>query len=159
MFLHLVSEFHCSFFIPRYPVILKRFELNPGSGGKGRHRGGDGVIRELLFRERVVLSVLTERRAFRPYGLRGGEPGARGLNLLIREDGRTINLGAKTSVAVKPGDTFLLHTPGGGGWGRLGDVTGARDGSPGAVSEIHKSGALFTEQGSLFEYRQTQEAV
>ncbi|XP_048477183.1 5-oxoprolinase-like, partial [Rhincodon typus] len=53
----------------RYPVILKRFELNRGSGGKGRHPGGDGVIRELLFRERVVLSVLTERRAFCPYGL------------------------------------------------------------------------------------------
>lgn len=87
----------------RYPVILRRFELRLGSGGRGRFRGGDGVVRELLFREEALLSVLTERRAFRPYGLRGGEPGARGLNLLIRKDGRTVNLGGKTSVSVYPG--------------------------------------------------------
>lgn len=55
----------------RYPVILRRFELRLGSGGRGRFRGGDGVIRELLFREEALLSVLTERRAFRPYGLHG----------------------------------------------------------------------------------------
>lgn len=119
----------------RYPVILRRFELRPGSGGRGRFRGGDGVIRELLFREEALLSVLTERRAFRPYGLHGGrlpssapqplfppcplprppvsapssplpaggEPGACGLNLLIRRDGRMVNLGGKTSVPVFPG--------------------------------------------------------
>lgn len=55
----------------RYPVILRRFELRPGSGGRGRYRGGDGVVRELMFREEALLSVLTERRAFRPYGLHG----------------------------------------------------------------------------------------
>lgn len=55
----------------RYPVILRRFELRLGSGGRGRFRGGDGVIRELLFREEALLSVLTERRAFQPYGLMG----------------------------------------------------------------------------------------
>ncbi|XP_067872121.1 5-oxoprolinase isoform X2 [Heterodontus francisci] len=143
----------------RYPVILKRFELNCGSGGKGRHLGGDGVIRELLFRERVILSVLTERRSFRPYGLNGGEPGARGLNLLVREDGRTINLGAKTSVAIGPGDTFLLHTPGGGGWGRAEDVMEKREGLQGSESENHKSGATFAERGSVFEYKRAQESV
>lgn len=58
----------------RYPVILHRFELRPGSGGRGRFRGGDGVVRELLFREEAVLSVLTERRAFQPYGLHGEAP-------------------------------------------------------------------------------------
>lgn len=87
----------------RYPVILRRFELRRGSGGRGRFRGGDGVTRELVFREEALLSVLTERRAFRPYGLHGGEPGARGLNLLIRKNGRTVNLGSKTSVTVYPG--------------------------------------------------------
>uniref|UniRef100_UPI00398E6E08 5-oxoprolinase isoform X2 n=1 Tax=Pristiophorus japonicus TaxID=55135 RepID=UPI00398E6E08 len=143
----------------RYPVVLKRFELNRGSGGKGRHRGGDGVIRELLFRERMLLSVLTERRAFQPYGLDGGEPGARGLNLLVREDGRTINLGAKTSVSVSPGDTFLLQTPGGGGWGWAEDVTETREGLPESVSENPKSGVAFAERGSVFEYKQTQESV
>lgn len=62
---------------PRYPVVLQRFELRRGSGGAGRCRGGDGVIRELLFREAMVLSVLSERRAVRPYGLQGerGPPG------------------------------------------------------------------------------------
>lgn len=55
----------------RYPVILEHFSLRTGSGGAGRHRGGDGVIRKLLFRNKVVLSVLTERRATRPYGLMG----------------------------------------------------------------------------------------
>lgn len=55
----------------RYPVILEQFSLRPGSGGEGKHRGGDGVIRKLLFRSNVVLSVLTERRSTRPYGLQG----------------------------------------------------------------------------------------
>ena len=55
----------------RFPIILRRFHLNPGTGGNGFHRGGDGVVRELLFRRSQVLSVLGERRAFRPYGLNG----------------------------------------------------------------------------------------
>uniref|UniRef100_A0A674GAY9 5-oxoprolinase, ATP-hydrolysing n=1 Tax=Taeniopygia guttata TaxID=59729 RepID=A0A674GAY9_TAEGU len=87
----------------RYPVVLRRFELRAGSGGAGRHRGGDGVIRELQFREPTQLSVLSERRATRPYGMAGGLPGAPGLNLLLRRDGRLINLGGKSSVSVEPG--------------------------------------------------------
>ncbi|XP_069771232.1 5-oxoprolinase isoform X3 [Narcine bancroftii] len=143
----------------RYPVILKRFELNPGSGGNGYHRGGDGVVRELLFRERMVLSVLTERRVFRPYGLDGGEAGARGLNLLLREDGRTINLGAKTSVAVRPGDTFQLYTPGGGGWGSPEDEAETHKDPSRRRPENHKSSAAVVERGSVFEYKQMQESV
>jgi 5-oxoprolinase (ATP-hydrolysing) len=54
-------------------VVLRRFHLNPGTGGKGFHKGGDGVIRELLFRRPVELSVLSERRAFHPYGLEGNQ--------------------------------------------------------------------------------------
>lgn len=115
-------------------MVLQRFELRRGSGGAGRCRGGDGVIRELLFREDMVLSVLSERRAVRPYGLRGkrgppqppnaphrpltppfcrlgGSPGAPGLNLLLRRDGRTINLGAKTSVPVEPGVSGTWDPP------------------------------------------------
>ncbi|XP_064124272.1 5-oxoprolinase isoform X5 [Loxodonta africana] len=135
----------------RYPVILRRFELRPGSGGRGRFRGGDGVIRELLFREEALLSVLTERRAFRPYGLHGGEPGACGLNLLIRKDGRTVNLGGKTSVSVNPGDVFCLHTPGGGGYGDPEDPPPAPGSPPQALA--------FPERGSVYEYRRAQEAV
>ena len=55
----------------RYPVILKRFHLNPGTGGQGHHTGGDGVVREYLWRKSLMLSVLTERRVFTPYGLNG----------------------------------------------------------------------------------------
>ena len=58
----------------RYPVILRHFSLRPNSGGSGRFRGGDGVVRELLFRRHVMLSVLTERRVFHPYGLNGKLP-------------------------------------------------------------------------------------
>uniref|UniRef100_A0A8P0TI97 5-oxoprolinase, ATP-hydrolysing n=1 Tax=Canis lupus familiaris TaxID=9615 RepID=A0A8P0TI97_CANLF len=135
----------------RYPVIVRRFELRLGSGGRGRFRGGDGVIRELLFREEALLSVLTERRAFQPYGLHGGEPGARGLNLLIRKDGRTVNLGGKTSVPVFPGDVFCLHTPGGGGYGDPEDPV-PPSGSPQHIP-------AFLERGSVYEYRRAQEAV
>ncbi|KAM6171639.1 5-oxoprolinase isoform 2-T2 [Erethizon dorsatum] len=135
----------------RYPVILRRFELRPDSGGRGRFRGGDGIVRELLFREEALLSVLTERRAFRPYGLHGGEPGASGLNLLIRKDGRTVNLGAKTSVTVYPGDVFCLHTPGGGGYGDPEDPAPA----PSSLPQF----PAFSERGSVYEYRRAQEAV
>lgn len=55
----------------RYPVILNRFHLNPDTGGRGRHHGGDGVIREYLWRKSLTLSILTERRVFQPYGLFG----------------------------------------------------------------------------------------
>ncbi|XP_038616389.1 5-oxoprolinase isoform X1 [Tachyglossus aculeatus] len=135
----------------RYPVILRRFELRAGSGGGGRYHGGDGVVRELLFREEVLLSVLTERRAFRPYGLEGGKPGAPGLNLLIRRDGRAINLGGKTSVQVFPGDVFCLQTPGGGGYGDPAEVT--------AVPAQPSEPSRFPERGSVFEYRRAQESV
>uniref|UniRef100_A0A8B9VQB0 5-oxoprolinase, ATP-hydrolysing n=1 Tax=Anas zonorhyncha TaxID=75864 RepID=A0A8B9VQB0_9AVES len=136
-----------------YPVVLQRFELRRGSGGAGRYRGGDGVCRELLFRQDMVLSVLSERRAIQPYGLQGGSPGALGLNLLLRRDGPTINLGAKTSVPVQPGDVFCLQTPGGGGFGPPGDAGEAEDGAEPAAPRS------FVERGSLFEYRRAQEAV
>ncbi|XP_069477903.1 5-oxoprolinase [Ambystoma mexicanum] len=139
----------------RYPVILKRFELKPGTGGAGRFHGGSGVIRELQFREEVVLSVLTERRAFRPYGIDGGEPGAPGVNLLIRNDGRSINLGGKTSVQILPGDTFRLQTPGGGGFGKS-DGT-SKHGEP--TKEVKELERPFAERGSVYEYRMAQETV
>lgn len=102
----------------RYPVILLRFHLNPGTGGDGFHKGGDGVIRELCFRKTQVLSVLTERRsAFRPYGVQGGKPGSVGVNLLIDNTGRVINLGSKSTVTVNAGDRLRVQTPGGGGYG------------------------------------------
>ena len=103
----------------RYPVWLREFHLNSGSGGDGKFKGGDGVIRAIQFLKPLTLSVLTDRRVFQPYGLKGGEPGSRGQNLLQREeDDVTLNLGGKCCVPVKTGDVFILKTPGGGGWGK-----------------------------------------
>ncbi|KAI6238728.1 hypothetical protein M3Y99_00654500 [Aphelenchoides fujianensis] len=102
----------------RYPVILRRFHLRSDSGGAGKWRGGEGVSRHLQFRRPIELSILTERRVFNPYGLEGGEPGARGVNVLNRaKDGVRVNLGSKNSSKIEAGDTFELETPGGGGFG------------------------------------------
>lgn len=101
----------------RYPVILQKYHLNPGTGGQGKFTGGDGVVRELLFRKPLHLSVLTERRVFAPYGLQGGHPGSCGVNLLYFKSGRIVNLGSKASVNISPGDVLHVETPGGGGYG------------------------------------------
>ncbi|KAK6747127.1 hypothetical protein RB195_000386 [Necator americanus] len=100
----------------RYPVILREFRLRENSGGDGKWRGGDGVVRSLQFRRPLSLSLLTERRVFAPYGLNGGENGERGLNLLKRKS-RTVNLGGKINIAIEPGDILEIRTPGGGGFG------------------------------------------
>ncbi|CAI5746857.1 unnamed protein product [Peronospora destructor] len=100
----------------RFPVLLRAFHLRKGSGGVGKFYGGDGVVRQMEFLEAMTVSILSERRAFQPYGLEGGEPGARGLNLLSRH-GRTVNLGGKNTVDVLPGEILTLFTPGGGGFG------------------------------------------
>lgn len=105
----------------RYPVILDTFKLRDRSGGVGRQSGGDGIIREIRFRREMMLSVLSERRSFRPFGLQGGQPGMPGLNILIRE-GTEINIGSKISIKVRAGDVFRLLTPGGGGYGEPTDA-------------------------------------
>ncbi|XP_063237134.1 5-oxoprolinase [Bacillus rossius redtenbacheri] len=139
----------------RYPVILQKFSLREGSGGAGAFRGGDGVERELLFRKDITLSVLTERRVFHPYGMNGGLCGQKGQNLLLKSDGRTINLGSKTAVELGPGDVFRLLTPGGGGYGPPLQAGAATSPGGGARS----SRPLFAERGSVFEYRRAQESV
>src|SRR5436190_21548836 len=69
----------------RYPVILREFSLRRGTGGLGQHPGGDGVVRDIEFRIPVLVSILSERRVHRPYGLEGGEDGQSGLNLWARK--------------------------------------------------------------------------
>ena len=132
----------------RYPVILRKFELRPNSGGRGQFRGGDGILREILFRRSMTLSILTERRVFAPYGLHGGEDGKKGLNLMLKADGRVIYLGSKTAINVEPGDVFQLSAPGGGGYGHPDE---AGEGEP-LVQENNK----HIERGSVFEYQQAQ---
>ncbi|ETW09164.1 hypothetical protein H310_01596 [Aphanomyces invadans] len=101
----------------RYPVLLNAFGLRSGSGGVGKFAGGEGVHRELKFMAPMTVSILSERRAFQPYGLLGGGPGARGHNLLTYSDGRTVNLGGKNTVEVVPGDVLTILSPGGGAYG------------------------------------------
>ncbi|MFQ5667957.1 MAG: hydantoinase B/oxoprolinase family protein, partial [Candidatus Binatia bacterium] len=99
-----------------YPLRVVRYALRTGSGGGGRHRGGEGVVRELevLASERVTL--VTERRRLRPYGLAGGRAGRAGRNLLVTK-GKVRTLPAKTSFTARAGDRVRIMTPGGGGWG------------------------------------------
>ncbi|HRJ11292.1 MAG TPA: hydantoinase B/oxoprolinase family protein [Prosthecobacter sp.] len=100
----------------RYPVRLRQFAIRQGSGGAGRWRGGDGVVREFEFLAPLTLSLLTQHRSSGPYGMEGGGAGAVGRQILIR-DGKEKELPASASLPVLPGDRVRLETPGGGGWG------------------------------------------
>jgi 5-oxoprolinase (ATP-hydrolysing) len=101
----------------RYPVLLEEFSIRHGSGGKGRHHGGDGVLRRIRFREDMTAAILSTRRETEPFGLKGGAPGLPGANMIIRADGETIGLKGRDEIAVAPGDQILIATPGGGGFG------------------------------------------
>jgi 5-oxoprolinase (ATP-hydrolysing) len=101
----------------RYPVRLERFAIRRGSGGAGRRRGGDGVVRELRFLAPLRLSVLGQHRVEHPYGTDGGGPGAPGRQTLIRADGTERVLGSVDAADVEPGDRLRTETPGGGAWG------------------------------------------
>ncbi|KAF7547915.1 hypothetical protein G7046_g8858 [Stylonectria norvegica] len=109
----------------RYPVILREFSIRTGSGGAGLHRGGDGLVRDIEFRRAMEVNVLSERRVYAPYGMAGGQPAKRGLNLWVRhyedegpEATRTINMGGKAKAFMNKGDRIIVMTPGGGGYGR-----------------------------------------
>lgn len=101
-----------------YPVRVLRYGLRPNSGGRGKYRGGDGVIRELRFLAKAQVTLLSDRRKFPPYGLNGGEPGQAGLDLLVRKDGQKQELPSKFTFWLEAGDTLSIQTPGGGGWGK-----------------------------------------
>jgi len=101
----------------RYPIILREFSIRKGSGGNGKHKGGDGVIREMEPLRPLTVSILSERRVLQPYGMHGGEPGTCGRNLLIRKNGVTVNIGGRCSTNWKVGDRLRLETPGAGGYG------------------------------------------
>jgi 5-oxoprolinase (ATP-hydrolysing) len=101
----------------RYPVRVERFALRLGSGGAGRYRGGDGVVRQLLFLERMTLSILSQHRTVSPYGLEGGAPGQPGAQWIIRASGEILDLGSIDGCEVRTGDRLHIETPGGGGYG------------------------------------------
>jgi 5-oxoprolinase (ATP-hydrolysing) len=106
----------------RYPVRLLEFAIRRESGGRGRHCGGDGVIRRIEFLRPLRLSLLTQRRGpYPPYGLAGGQPGALGRNVLERPGGESETLPALAEVEVKAHDCLIIETPGGGGYGPQGE--------------------------------------
>ncbi len=98
------------------PVRIERYALRRGSGGAGRHPGGDGLRRDIRFLVPVTATVLSERRRRAPWGLAGGRPGALGANALIRA-GVEQPLPGKFTLDLQAGDVLSLQTPGGGGWG------------------------------------------
>lgn len=99
-----------------YPFRVLRYSYRPASGGAGKQRGGDGLIRELELLSPAHITLLTDRRRFAPYGLAGGEPGLTGRNILI-ENGIETQLPGKCNIQVSAGAVLRIETPGGAGWG------------------------------------------
>jgi len=98
------------------PLRIRRYGLRPRSGGRGRFNGGAGIVREYEFLVPTQVSIMSERRKFSPYGLRGGHPGSKGRNSLIKQGRKTI-LSSKVNTKTLPGDVLRIETPGGGGYG------------------------------------------
>ncbi len=99
-----------------YPLRVREYRLRPGSGGRGKHRGGDGVLREIETLVPARMSLLSDRRKRRPYGLQGGDEGQAGTGEIIR-GGETRKIASKGSHELEAGDRVRIETPGGGGWG------------------------------------------
>jgi N-methylhydantoinase B len=99
-----------------YPLRVREYRLRGGSGGRGQHRGGDGVIREIETLAQSHMSLLADRRKRGPYGLAGGDAGKPGTNIIIRGNKR-LRIAAKGSHRLELGDRIRIETPGGGGWG------------------------------------------
>ena len=102
----------------RLPVRLDRFAIRDGSGGPGRHKGGNGVVREVTFLEPMRANILANRRRIPPRGLAGGGDAQPGRNWIERADGGREVLSATGSAQMEPGDRFIIETPGGAGFGR-----------------------------------------
>lgn len=102
----------------RYPVRLERFVIRKNSGGNGKWKGGAGVVRQILFKEKVEVNILSQHRIEEPYGLAGGSPGKRGKQKLITAQGQEIILKGMDSVSAGVGDRIVIETPGGGGYGK-----------------------------------------
>ena len=105
----------------QFPLRIESYRVRKGSGGAGRHRGGDGIVREFRFLAPAEVTLIADRRARGPWGLAGGAPGKPGRDQLIR-GGKTRNIPAqiipaKTRFDARPGDLLRIETPGGGGWG------------------------------------------
>ena len=154
----------------RYPVLVEEFGIRHGSGGAGLWSGGDGVVRRIRFLRPLSIGILSERRAFAPWGLDGGEDAQRGVNLLVRRDGSVLNLGGKNTYSAQRGDAIVILSPGGGGYGRRDSNEDEQKEKAGAdtgfatvrVVEVVKetvttTTTVMTKGGSLSEYQALQE--
>ena len=101
-----------------YPLRVMKYALRAGSGGAGKHRGGDGIVREMEVLTDATVTLLADRRKSRPYGLAGGEDGAPGRTEILRADGSTELMPSKGSTRLRRGERVRIETPGGGGWGK-----------------------------------------
>ena len=104
-------------FETRFAARINRFEIRKGSGGDGEYQGGDGVVRDITFLDTFTLSLLTQHRVEKPFGMSGGGPGLCGRQRLMRANGVEETLGSQVETEVQSGDRVILETPGGGGYG------------------------------------------
>ncbi len=102
----------------RYPVRLVNFSIRENSGGKGKNKGGDGVIRQIMFLKSLEITLLSQHRIEAPYGMKGGLEGKKGDQFLIRKNGDKEKLNGIDAAIVQEGDSIVIYTPGGGGWGK-----------------------------------------
>jgi N-methylhydantoinase B len=100
-----------------YPLRVRRYSLRPGSGGRGKHRGGDGIIREIEVLTDCDVTLLSDRRTRGPWGLAGGSEGSAGTASTMRNDGSNESMPGKFSASLRKGERIRIETPGGGGWG------------------------------------------
>jgi 5-oxoprolinase (ATP-hydrolysing) len=103
----------------RFPVLLEEFAIRANSGGKGKYKGGNGVTRRIKFLEPMTAAILSSSRIIPPFGLNGGESGATGRNYVIRHDGEITDLPSTATEQMEAGDTFVIETPSGGGYGEM----------------------------------------
>jgi len=101
----------------QYPLRIESYRVRKGSGGAGRHRGGDGIVREFRFLAPAEVTLIADRRDRGPWGLAGGAAGKPGRDQLVRR-GKTRNIPAKVRFEAQPADLLRIQTPGGGGWGK-----------------------------------------
>ena len=102
-----------------YPLRVRRYSLRAGSGGTGKHGGGDGIVREIEVLTDCEVTVLADRRMRGPWGLAGGEDGAPGKASVLRNDGSVQEMPGKFSTRLMRGEKIRIESPGGGGWGRV----------------------------------------
>ena len=103
----------------RYPVLLESFSIREHSGGSGKYSGGNGVVRKLRFNETMTAGILSSHRVVPPFGLNGGAAGKEGKSYVARQDKTIEQLDSTATVEMQPGDTFVIETPGGGGYSVL----------------------------------------